>query len=163
MYVPVRMMIKKIFYKFLSILNKREIIREDGKKYLTRYYIFRKPVRWMPSIYIHHFHSGDSDLELHNHEWKISASLILSGSYVEERRDSDDKIKTKIVSPGSLNIIKDSTFHRVDLITPEVWTLFISGHKGKPSWGFWDRHTGKFTQWEEFLNRKAQTQMKIAV
>ncbi len=152
------MMIKKffsqIFYKFLSLLNTREIIREDGTKYLTRYYIFRKPVKWMPSIYIHHFHSSDSDLELHNHEWKISASLILYGSYAEERRGSDDKIKIKIVSPGSLNIIKGSTFHRVDLLTPEVWTLFISGHKGKSSWGFWDRHTGKFTQWEKFIKEK---------
>ena len=33
------------------------------------------------------------------------------------------------------NIIKANTFHRVELLTPEVWTLFIHGPRVQP-WGF---------------------------
>jgi hypothetical protein len=166
--------IENFLLKFVDIFNldRRVISREDGEKYLTRYYIFRKPLKWMPSIYIHCFHNGDPDLELHDHPWSKSASFILDGSYLEEKRyktvdhsiplcPSEREqsllgprynVNIRKFSPGNVNYIRGTDFHRVQLLTPKVWTLFISGPKIK-DWGFWDRHTGKYTNQEEFLNK----------
>jgi len=145
----------KLIKKFLSKLDSRDITREDGEPYLTRYYIFKKPVSWMPSIYIHCFHNSDHDYAVHSHPWNYSISFIFSGSYAEERRQKDDSIKTKILSPGRINFIRGTDFHRVDLLSPNVWTLFISGPKVK-DWGFWDRDTHEYTQWEKFLEMKKE-------
>lgn len=38
------------------------------------------------AIYLHRFHRGDDDAELHNHPWTFSVSFVLAGGYVEERR-----------------------------------------------------------------------------
>ena len=45
------------------------------------------------------------------------------------------------------------TFHRVDLLEDDAWSLFLVGPKTK-SWGFWDRVTGQYTEWREFLRRR---------
>jgi len=134
-------------------LNVREIYRRDNKKYLTRYYIFRKPFKWMPSVYLHCFHDSDEDLELHNHDWHRSVSFILSGTYLEERLVGN-KIVTRILNPGDLNFIKDKDFHRIELKSKRVWTLFFSGSKTKAKgWGFIDRNTLKFVPWQEHVTK----------
>ena len=131
-----------------KLFNKRVICRRDGNPYLTRYYLFRKPVSWMPSIYLHCFHEGDMDLELHDHPWDYSFSVILKGKYKEEYRDKEDQVKERILSPGKINFVTGSKFHRVDLISDKVWTIFVSGRKIK-DWGFWDRHTHDYVNWRE--------------
>jgi hypothetical protein len=148
------MKLNKILKKALIKLNlkKRTIYRRDNEPYLTRYYIFRKPVKWMPSMYIHCFHRGDQDKELHSHPWLYSVSLILSGSYIEEYRKGDE-VNVRTLKPGNLNFIKGNKFHRVDLVDSEVWTLFISGPKVQ-DWGFWNRITKKYIQWELFEQLK---------
>jgi hypothetical protein len=157
------MNLEKYILKFIDILNldRRVISRDNGEKYLTRYYIFRKPLKWMPSVYIHCFHNGDVDQELHSHPWDRSISFILNGSYLEERRSKSDAITTKIFSPGNINYIKGTDFHRVDLMGEKVWTLFISGAKVK-DWHFWNIDTRELTQWEEFINRKKRHDSNIA-
>jgi hypothetical protein len=135
-------------------LNVREIYRKDNNKYLTRYYIFRKPFKWLPSVYLHCFHSSDEDMELHNHDWNHSISLILSGSYLEERF-INNKIVTKIFKPGNINYIRDKDFHRVELKSKRVWTLFISGSKvNAAGWGFLSRDGCRFTPWQEHVTTK---------
>lgn len=150
-------MIECFLEKFVKItkLKHRDIYRRDTQKYLTRHYIYRKPVDWMLSCYLHLFHSGDEDLELHDHPWDFSISLILWGSYKEERFDKNFNIITKIYKPGMINIIRGTDFHRVDLLTSKVWTLFISGRK-KKNWGFIDRNTLKYWPWEEHSKHKKQ-------
>ncbi len=137
-------------------LKKRTIYRGDNTLYLTRFYVFRKPRTWLPSIYIHCFHASDEDQELHNHPWRRSLSLILSGVYKEEFRDKNNKVQTRILSPGRFNYIPANKFHRVDLITPTVWTLFISGERVQ-RWGFWNRDTGEYTDWQKYLQLKQIT------
>jgi len=127
-------------------LNYKVIKRADSNLYLTRFYIFRKTKWWLPSIYIHCFHSSDWDLELHNHPWKRSLSFILSGTYKEEYRKGDS-VKTRVLTKGDFNYITSNRFHRVSLITPNVWTLFISGSKIK-DWGFWNRKTKQYVAWQ---------------
>lgn len=145
--------VERICQKIASKLEKRITYRRDGKPYLERYYIFHSDrFKFLPGIYLHKFLSSDEDPELHNHPWKLSVSLILAGGYTEERRAKDDTIKVASFRPGCLNIIRDNDFHRVDLDSPCVWTLFFSGNR-QQDWGFWDRDTGNYVPWKEHVDK----------
>lgn len=140
-------------------LKSKTIYRRDTEPYLTRYYLFRKKKKWQPSIYLHCFHMGDEDLELHDHPWCHSMSVILKGSYLEEYKDKyKNTVKQRILNPGSLNFVRGDKFHRVELMSPKVWTLFISGPKTK-SWGFWDRDTFEYHDWED--HEKIKNRVKV--
>ena len=154
--------------------GERVIYDGDGKSpYLSRYYITNRPTMpdgsdpfnllgdpkegavWRTanvSAYLHHFHRGDMDRELHNHPWAWGLSLILVGGYREERRVGD-RVVSRILKPGMLNWVGHDDFHRVDLLEKDAWTLFIVGRKVS-SWGFWDRQTGGFKPWRQFLEDK---------
>jgi len=129
-------------------MEKRTITRKDDEPYLTRYYLFRKPVKWMPSLYLHCFHASDEDPELHNHPWDNSFSIILSGSYREEYRDKLGMVRSRVVKPGMFNFVSADKFHRIDLETEEVYTLFFSGRKTQ-GWGFWNRNNNQYMDWQE--------------
>ena len=55
--------------------------------------------------------------------------------------------------PISVNFIRGSDFHRVDLLSDESWSLFIAGPRVS-GWSFWNRFTGEETPWREFIARK---------
>jgi len=136
--------------------------------YLSRWYLIGRPKEPLDAhgdrtepphreepfgLYIHKFHRGDDDLELHNHPWRWSASLVLWGGYVEERRAPDDSIALRTLYPFRVNVIRANDFHRVALLYGEAWTLFLAGPRTQ-SWGFWNRQTRRFTEWREFLTEK---------
>lgn len=122
-------------------------------------------------LYIHCFHRSDNSACLHSHPWKWALSWVLKGGYSEERRVRNVVVQ-RDVRPGHFNLLKSDTFHRVDLhdttgtfefqsaeeaadflahLPPKpCWSLFLAGPKFT-SWGFWDRETGKFTPWREYL------------
>jgi hypothetical protein len=100
------------------------------------------------------------DRELHAHPWSWALSFIIAGGYSEERREFD-KVTRREVPPLSFNFIRQSDFHRVDLIENDCWTLFLIGPKTK-SWGFWDRETRVYTPWREFLARKQRASMRLS-
>lgn len=139
----------------LKRLNFKKIYRNDTRLYLTRYYLFRRYLSWLPRVYIHRFHASDEDLELHNHPWKFSASLILKGRYKEEYLDKNKKVQIRVLGPGSINLIPANKFHRLDLMTKDVWTIFVSG-KRVQSWGFWDRDTDSYVDHRDHARRKSQ-------
>ncbi len=124
---------------------------EANGDYLIRYFVFRSK-RF--GIFLHNFKRSDEDRELHCHPWN-GMSLILAGSYQEERLAADGSVETKIVRPGSLNFLKPDTFHRVDLQTPEVWSLFFVGTK-QQTWGFKNRFTGEYWNWKDFFRMKGR-------
>jgi hypothetical protein len=121
---------------------------------------------------LHHFHRGDEDRELHNHPWRWALSIILAGGYLEERRvlargrkqpcqtcrdgasTSCYVIKMRKVRPGRVNLIRADDFHRVQLLGPDCWSLFVAGPK-TGGWGFWDRKTGRYTPWDLFVGARA--------
>ena len=140
-------MLKKLLSKFY----KKEIYRLDEEKYLTRYYLIRKRFYWMPGVYLHCFHAGDHDMELHDHPWARSFSFILKGRYLEEYRVGNE-VKQRILSPGMFNFVSGDKFHRVDLLDKQVWTIFVSGARVK-DWGFWCRYTDKYTPHKLFFER----------
>lgn len=132
----------------------RVIFDRDGvSPYLSRWYLKQHDRGRGIARFLHCFHRGDDDLELHNHPWEWSVAFILSGGYREERRVGDDVIVREL-RPGSINIIRADDFHRVDLYSDESWSLFIAGPQTGRGWGFWNRETGEFTPWREFITRK---------
>jgi len=180
----VKEVIAKILRKVINKLPPPRIIMNHDytqTPYLSRYYIMGAPkmddgsfpydeygnpkidARFsnqsflgITGIYIHCFHRGDSDHELHNHPWKWALSFVLLNGYMEERRQKDDSVTKKFVKPLRFNYIDANSFHRVDLIDDEpAWTLFITGKKHK-GWGFWDRNEKQFHHWREFLQNRRE-------
>lgn len=96
-------------------------------------------------ILLHRFHVSDQDRALHNHPWKWAFSLILAGSYTEERMiNKEDFLKGKGKLPNLwtqtkrkrwFNFLTDKDYHRVEELHGEVWTLFFCGPR-KQDWGF---------------------------
>jgi hypothetical protein len=133
-------------------LDARLITRQDDKPYLWRGYLLDDDGDGGPkeiNAFLHKFVSSDDKGILHAHPWNSSVSFILLGSYRETSATGTKMSDGKIVlsspvvrdfMPGRKNIIKADTFHRVDLITPEVWTLFIHGPRVQP-WGFVEEGT----------------------
>jgi hypothetical protein len=137
-----------------AALPLRTILHEHGP-YLSRYTLADLPDGG--HVYLHFFHTGDVDRDLHSHPWS-GASTILTGGYVEERReghdDSEYRVVTRTCQPGDESVLAVDTFHRVDLLEPTgCWTLFTAGPKAE-SWGFWNRDTGTFTPWRLALARR---------
>jgi hypothetical protein len=173
-------MIGKVLEFLSSKMPSPRIIydRAGVSPYLSRWYLFGTPT--MPdgshpftedgsprpgiqepdrpfAVFLHKFHRGDDDLELHNHPWTWSVALILSGGYREEYRrgapESGGCVFARTMGPLSLNVIHHDTFHRVELLDKDAWSLFVAGPREK-SWGFWNRATGVFTHWRTFIDRK---------
>jgi len=163
-------MFAKTFEKVLMFLVKNRPLRRievAGEPYLDRYYLFGDGPHHFPgepksflgflpfTVLIHCFHQSDQDRDLHNHPWK-ARSLILLGGYHEEYRvrldESTYKVQQRTVKPGRFNKISPEHFHRVDLRKDRCWTLFVIGKRSQ-TWGFWNRETYKFTQWEEYLRQ----------
>lgn len=119
----------------------------DGKPYMFRSYFDHggEAPDGEAGLFLHKFVSSDEIGELHSHPWKWSSSFILSGTYREtraeglvDRETNTVTFKNKIVHEykgGDVNFIRDIDFHRVELLTPEVWTLFMHGPR-VGSWGF---------------------------
>ncbi len=159
-------MFSKLWPRFLcwfaSHLHRRDICNDKGDVYLERYRI----LGWIPgsnsrlpfNIYLHRFRRGDEDDQLHNHPWKWAVSFILTNGYVEDRRCEiyGYAVNMRVIRAPAINVIRGDTYHRVDLIADDCWTLFITGPKTS-SWGFWNRYTGKFTEWRARLRERGIT------
>jgi len=108
-------------------------------------------------VYLHRFHRSDEDRELHSHPWTWSIAIVLRGGYAETRRDLVDQIlglsRTVVRRPGSVFLIRHDTYHRVELLGRESWSLFIAGPERHP-WFFMDPATGETTPWRTFIRRK---------
>lgn len=118
----------------------RLIRHPDGRPYLSRFYLIgapltpkpftatgrpRRGIKW-PNIdhglYLHHFHSSDVE-QFHNHPWVEAQGLMLHGGYLEHRPGRP----SRPVKPGDSTHLKRDTFHRVELIGPDAWTVFAVG------------------------------------
>lgn len=133
-------------------------ITTDGSPYLTRILLSRLlklKDKLGVGVYIHKFHRPDIDQHLHNHPWKWAFSVILSGSYTEERF-------VDVVSNGGLapltvsktrrvrwfNKLTDADYHKVETLHGDVWTLFITGPRTQ-DWGF--LVDGEHVPWKKYL------------
>ena len=115
--------------QFIKRHCKARTIRINGEKYLTRYYIFRTRLF---GLYLHEFHRGDGDRELHSHPWLFAVAYVLRGGYYEEKLKGSG-IFTRYV--GRFNFISGGCFHRITQARKGTYTLFFHGPKSK-RWGF---------------------------
>jgi hypothetical protein len=125
-------------------------IGSNGSTYLERYTVCQLPRGG--EQYLHRFLRSDADQELHSHPW-CARSTILYGGYREERRQPDDSVAVREYRQGDENLLTPSTFHRVDLLSDECWSLITVGPKAA-SWSFWDRYSGVETPWREFVQAR---------
>lgn len=113
------------------------IIAHQGRPYMERYYV---GTPFGLRIYLHRFVDSDPD-GLHDHPWRWSMSLILLGSYLEERAVDVMRMVVEARPVRWVNVITGDTFHRVVLADPvagqrrEVWSLFMHTPRVK-GWGF---------------------------
>lgn len=149
-----------------KLLPVRMIRGEGGTPYLSKYLLFGQDGEFAPGwrLYLHRFHRGDKDRDLHNHPWEWAMSWILIGGYREQlhvmkKVQIHDGLTAlrwerteRNVLPGAVNVLLSDTFHRVDLLDGESWTLFLTGPKTQ-SWGFVN-DSGIFTTWREQLKKR---------
>lgn len=150
--------------KLESIVEKlpSRTISTNGNPYLTRWYLWPEGPRDIEdegsdlpfAMFLHKFHRGDADRDQHNHPWDLSVAIVLAGGYREERGE-----ETRVVLPGTVNVIRGDDFHRVDLLNPTLgsWSLFVAGRK-TGGWGFRDKVTGAFIPQKDYPSTKRGTE-----
>lgn len=109
-------------------------IYEDGEPYLTR---VLTPRVFGYRLMLHNIHKPDNEQHPHNHPWRHSWSLILTGGYWDERVIDHDTAVTglRIFDAGDINPIDATDFHRIDCVYENTWTLFLAGERVQ-DWGF---------------------------
>ncbi|WP_295802162.1 hypothetical protein [uncultured Microbulbifer sp.] len=119
----------KLLYWLTGRLPVR-FINLDSGPYLERYYLGQL---FGITFYLHRFVSSDSERHLHNHPWGWGGSLILCGSYEEERAldlcpaAGPAGCLTERVRRRWYNQVNGNTIHRIHDAAPGTWTLFFHG------------------------------------
>lgn len=98
--------------------------------YMSRYWLVDRKLRMPFCVRIHNIRRHDADLALHDHPANYR-TIILRGTYVEE----DVFGRKKIFRQGDTFAGVAERFHRIDTVSPDVWTLFILG-RDRNLWGF---------------------------
>ena len=133
--------------------------------YMNRYWLFNAyekrngqevtPIRWLPSIRVHHILRRDDDRHLHDHPWN-ARTILLKGWYTEQRMIGGPKFAHARITHARLRgqtaKLKFGEYHTITSVSEGgVWTLFITyGYKGM--WGF--LVDGKKVPWREYLGMK---------
>jgi len=102
------------------------ILTPDGHPYLDRYHLTYTPDR---SVRYHHWHTSDHDRAMHDHPWD-NVTVVLSGHLREHTPHGD-----RDLAPGDVVIRTAHQPHRLELVTPDAWTVFITGPIIR-AWGF---------------------------
>lgn len=135
--------IARLLYRLTTNRPCRRIDRGDSSRYLERYWLrkFRSA-----TAYLHRFVAKDADDWVHDHPWKWSIAIVLTGGYIEERllwwspRNGWHSVIRKVGGWRRINFIGPATFHRITETQPETWTLFIHGPRVPlKGWGFLQR------------------------
>lgn len=97
-----------------------------GEPYLQRTVFLKTRLL---TIYGHKFLKKDEDRHLHSHPWWCSASIVLTGSYTEQRKGRGAK-RVRL-----FNLFTKNTCHRISELHGTVRSLFIGGPRTQ-DWGF---------------------------
>lgn len=119
---------------------KRPPDKTIGINYLQRWHVIERNKK--ANIYLHHYTGSDDPRALHDHPW-WSLSILIRGELIEHN------LNGKRIIPRWLPVIRSAKFaHRLELVTEDALTLFITGPVIR-EWGFhcpngW-RHWGVYT------------------
>lgn len=137
----------------MKIIRSFTIVGADGTPYMTRYTL---ATLFGMSLRVHRFYRPDGDACPHDHPWWF-ASLILRGGYVERIRVADGVEREQVNRPGRLLWRPAGFAHTVTrLLAPEVWTLVLTGPKGR-AWGFFTRNG--WIGWRRFVDAAPDTRV----
>jgi hypothetical protein len=112
----------------------------DGTPYLTRHVLWganaleNHDPEAPSSAFVHEIHAPDGDRHCHNHSWRWSASVVLSGGYTEERDNSGREVEWTHRA-GDLVTFRTDDYHRIVAVEPGTVTLFLCGRETQ-GWGF---------------------------
>jgi hypothetical protein len=122
--------------------RKGHLFHADGSVYMTRWSLFE--TSWL-SARVHYIATPDHDRHLHDHPWTF-LSIVLRGGYVECRpvdlepcfsalMPNEEEFTTAERRAGSIAIRQATDRHRIAIVRPDTWTLFVYGPK-RQWWGF---------------------------
>lgn len=111
-------------------LSRSVIVHEDDRPYLERYHVVETS---HIQIRIHHWLSSDDQRAPHDHPW-ANATTVLDGQLLEHTDHG-----AFALGPGSVVTRRPTDPHRIELVTPEAWTLFVTGPIVR-RWGFHTDH-----------------------
>jgi len=100
-----------------------------------------RPIAWLMqrfniSARIHEILRSDLGRHPHDHPFNY-LTVILRGWYIERRyNDAGEIISAKMHGPGSVLFRRAGSWHKLQLVTGPVTTLFITGRKESNAWGF---------------------------
>lgn len=107
-------------------LTRSAIVHEDGRLYLERFHVVTTPEC---AIRLHHWHCGDDQRALHDHPWS-NCTTVLAGHLVEHTETG-----TTELTPGAVMVRAAEQPHRIELVSDDAWTLFVTGPIVR-RWGF---------------------------
>jgi hypothetical protein len=133
-----------------DIMSSREadFTVEDGDKrpYMFRWFVI--PRAEFSGTMLHRIVRSDKDVH-HDHPWDYT-TMLLDGSYVEERLLRDGSLIRHQFQPGDIIRRKAADAHRLILLGDQpVTTLFLRGAKVR-EWGF--HCPGGWVHWRDFTN-----------
>lgn len=143
----IRNLIRRLLYWWSGHLKVRIINRRGDEPYLERYSLFK--TRWL-TAYLHRFVQPDEDEGVHDHPWKLAVSVVLAGSYDEDRlehlgavygAEAEGAATLRRRTVRWLNVLRGASFHRIVDARPDTWTLFIHTPSHK-QWGFLEAGAG---------------------
>jgi hypothetical protein len=138
---------KKMLRKLLDKLPRFEIpqLLDDGSTgvYLRRFFLkgASNSPKWR--ILLHEIMLSDQGRELHSHPWWF-ISVGLKVTYKETTL-----FGVRTFSAPWVIFHHATDFHRLDIDSPKVWTLVITGRK-RHHWGFLTKNG--FVRWEDYVN-----------
>lgn len=97
-----------------------KVITKNGQPYLRRWYLHDSP---RCSLLLHHLCQPDADRWLHDHPWWFVA-VVLRGGYTQTRTTRRGQ---RTVRVRRVNVIRGGTFHRIETVDPDTWTLVLTG------------------------------------
>jgi hypothetical protein len=109
------------------------VIGGDENPYLKRWFVIpRNPVC---GAYLHQFLRSDDDRALHDHPYTFNCSILLQGEYVEHTIEIGGIHRRDHRKAGDHKFRLGPAPHRIELISGECWTLFLTGPRYR-EWGF---------------------------
>jgi hypothetical protein len=129
--------IDRVWCERLAAQLRKHTIRRGAAPYLDRYFVAgwspgaRRPG---PAIFLHHFVGSDAREQVHSHPW-AAISLLLVGAYREHRCAADGTETVRDLQAGDLNVLAPDDRHRIELLSADVWSLFLVSDVVQP-WGF---------------------------
>ncbi|MEN2977884.1 hypothetical protein P7L78_19210 [Tistrella bauzanensis] len=134
---------------FAANLPAESITRADGRPYLIRALVCRLPGG--RRIYLHAFVGSDEPALYHDHPCRF-VCIILAGHYQEDTLRDDvigvPIIRTRTLNAGRVNFIAPDRRHRIEILSPVVWTLVYRG-RTRSMWSLRRIWRGPLGRWHQ--------------